>query len=217
MKRKKEVHQEMDDSKRSFIRRINDKCEGFRGIFTLISSLVPIITIIIWIFTAFAWLTASKRVSEVEDQLVNEKENINKMLYVQQLSDFKTNTDVSRSQSFTSLGSKEVVHRDKMLNVSEIIKYPRDCEYYWLSFVGSDYRVWPKVAIKNTGLPHQEFKKDLAIPAKFDKGKLIFACVPDGTHEEFRKWLNEGHDTPLVKEPSEFGIIFESIIEVASY
>ena len=83
---------------------------------------------------------------------------------------------------------------------------------YWFCFVEKD-RVWPQDYLEHT---ERVFNKEFAIPAKFNKGKIVLACVSQRLHKKYYDW-NFGQvtstDHPVLKpNASEFKIVMETII-----
>ncbi len=103
---------------------------------------------------------------------------------------------------------RENILKGSTIGISGRVRYPFDCEYYWILFVESE-NVWPKIPIKNTGLQDQLIDYKVAVPQEFSQGELLVTCVSNKIHQQFTKWIEGGYDSPL-RKPTRLDVVLRT-------
>jgi hypothetical protein len=110
------------------------------------------------------------------------------------------------------IGSPIALSRNKIFDAQGKIDPECHGGRYWFCFVSKD-RVWPRDYLKQTEL---RFSKQLAIPQKFEKGKIVLACITNELHVKYNDWVfgkvTAGSQSLPIPIASNFKIVMESFI-----
>ena len=168
---------------------------GYTSFLNVLPTVVALLTLL---STLWLYILKEKELEEVKAVKVNTADMFNEEHRRNQQSDYERLKGVP--EPFT-LGPTAVVRPGATLRIEGTVRYPFGCAQYWILFLSDDDLVWPKVPITNTGLQYQHLDKFIAVPPQFQRGRIVLACVQDQTHEEFKSWLAEGRDAPLLRPP----------------
>lgn len=185
---------------RSALEAANKFCMKWAGLLSLPGNLVALPAVLGLLYAGWLYFAQEKELQEERAVKRETAQTLNEVIFE------------SQRQNSEPLGLSQQFTKGASLRVAGPVRFPSSCLYRWILFLSDDDLAWPQVPIENAGGQRQHVDKLVTVPSDFQRGRIAVACVPKRAHEQFKVWLKEGKDAPLLR-PSGLQVLLATNIE----